>query len=418
MKALWLLSALGAAVVPRTRGLSSMMIKKPEGTESVMIDRAKRYFSLGNKVKQQLGPTNAEDLRRELANDFEFVAPLVGPLGKDALIAATTGVDFAEGLPDFDARYHDFRIDSKDPNRVWCTMRVTGTHTGTFKFGAVNAEPKSPPVIVESPPEAVSLRFNDQGQVREITTGYPIDRRVGNTGGLGGIFGVLEGLGYPLPTPLTRSTGELIAPLLRAVGIAPPPDEELLRVPTPFKALPEDQLLQLVTQLLEANFGVENPELLGDSFTFSGPVIGPLKKDEFLRTFGTFSFKEAFSDLSYDYRDIRVCPYDTNRVWYTSSPSGTHTGTLKLGDKVYPPTGKRWVSPPECGSMQFDEEGKCVSVTGGYIMDRRLGNTNGLGGIFGVCAALEIPPPLPAFLLYTPTQNFARLQNGGRLPTK
>ena len=31
-----------------------------------MIDRAKRYFSLGNKVKQQLGPTNAEDLRREL----------------------------------------------------------------------------------------------------------------------------------------------------------------------------------------------------------------------------------------------------------------------------------------------------------------------------------------------------------------
>ena len=189
-------------------------------------------------------------------------------------------------------------------------------------------------------------------------------------------------------------------------------------MPTPTKALPQEQLLKLTTQLLESNFGVEDPELLGESFTFSGPVVGPLKKEEFLKTFGTFTFKDAFPDLDYDYQDMRVCPYDTNRVWYTSSPSGTHTGTLKLGDKAYPPTGKRWVNPPECGSMQFDEEGKCVALTGGYIMDRRMGNTNGLGGVFGVCEALEIPPPFPAFLLFTPTQNFARLQNGGKLPVK
>ena len=41
--------------------------------------------------------------------------------------------------------------------------------------------------------------------------------------------------------------------------------------------------------------------------------------------------------------------------------------------------GKRWESPPECGSAQFDADGKCVALTGGYIMDRRMGNTEGLG---------------------------------------
>ena len=66
---------------------------------------ARNYFSLGNVVKQQLGPTKEADLRRELSDDFEFVAPLVGPLNKDAIVAATTGLDLGAGLPDFDARY-------------------------------------------------------------------------------------------------------------------------------------------------------------------------------------------------------------------------------------------------------------------------------------------------------------------------
>lgn len=156
---------------------------------------ARRYFSLGNRVTQQLGPTDADDLKRELADDFEFVAPLVGPLGKDAIVAATTGLDLATALPDFDARYHDFRADPFDPNRVWCTMRVTATHTGVLQFGGVTAEPKSPPTVVESPPEAVSLTFDPaSGQLRELTTGYPLDRRCGSTAGLGGLFGILEGL--------------------------------------------------------------------------------------------------------------------------------------------------------------------------------------------------------------------------------
>ena len=75
-------------------------------------------------------------------------------------------------------RYHDFRADPDDAQRVWCTMRVTATHTGVLRFGGVRAEPRSPPTVVESPPEAVSLRFcAETGKLRELTTGYPLDRR-------------------------------------------------------------------------------------------------------------------------------------------------------------------------------------------------------------------------------------------------
>ena len=109
----------------------------PPTANSGVEAKARHYFSLGNTVKQQLGPTNAEDLEAELHPDFEFVAPLVGPLNKQAIIGATTGLDLGAGLPDFDARYHDFRADATDPNRIWCTMRVSGTHTGVLNFAGI-----------------------------------------------------------------------------------------------------------------------------------------------------------------------------------------------------------------------------------------------------------------------------------------
>ena len=291
-------------------------------------------------------------------------------------------------------------------------MRVVGTHTGPLRFGAVNAAPKAPPTRVESPPEAVSFRFAADGRLREITTGYVVDRRIGTTGGLGGLFGVLEGLGYPLPAPLTRATGDLIAPPLRALGVAPPlADAARLAIAAP-PLLPAATLLELARALRDANFGVDDASLLADNFTFTGPVVGPLAKGEFLGAFGGFDLAGAMPDLDHRYRDARVCAFDANRVWYTSSPTGTHTRPLRLGKESHAPTGRRWESPPECGSAQFDADGKCVAVTGGYVMDRRMGNTDGLGGIFGLCVALGLPTPLPAWLLRTPTQNWQRLTGG------
>ena len=373
--------------------------------------RARRYLSLGNKVKQQLGPTSADDLRAELSDDFAFVAPLVGPLGKDAIIAATTGLDLSEGLPDFDARYHDFRADPEDPNRVWCTMRVKATHSGTLKFANVKAEPTGR--VVESPPEAVSFRFTPDGELVELTTGYPLDRRCGTTGGLGGLFGIFEGIDYPLPTVLTRPTGIVLAPLLRPFSLALPTAAEDESNPRPVanedERLDDARLVDLTRALLDADFGASDASLLADRFEFCGPVVGPLAKPAFKQAMGGLRIADGLPDLQYNFRDLAVDPYDVNRVWYTSSPTGTHTRTLSLFGNEYEPTGRMWISPPERGSMTFDADGKCISLTGGYIMDRRMGNTEGLGGVYGLCDALGLPTPTPAWLLRTPTQNWGRL---------
>ncbi|CAK8990117.1 unnamed protein product [Durusdinium trenchii] len=63
----------------------------------------------------------------------------------------------------------------------------------------------------ENPPQACSLTFNDKGQVTKFTIGYVMDRMVGNTGGMGGFFGVLWRIGKGFPfsegQPYAPSTG-------------------------------------------------------------------------------------------------------------------------------------------------------------------------------------------------------------------
>lgn len=50
-------------------------------------------------------------------------------------------------------------------------------------------------------PQMISVVFNEEGKVTRYNIGYPIDRTVGNTGGLGGLYGLLYAIGQPLPFP-------------------------------------------------------------------------------------------------------------------------------------------------------------------------------------------------------------------------
>jgi len=131
-----------------------------------------------------------------LSDDFQFIAPVVGPLSKDAFIQAITGFAVEVAFPDNNGRYYNFGVDPFEPDRVWFTSRGIGTNTGVF--GGM-----FPPTgkVVESPPQAMSLKFNEQGQITQLTVGYVMDRMIGNTGGLGGIFGLLYAIGRPLPFP-------------------------------------------------------------------------------------------------------------------------------------------------------------------------------------------------------------------------
>merc|ERR1712113_94127 len=67
-------------------------------------------------------------------------------------------------------------------------------------------------------------------------------------------------------------------------------------------------------------------------------------------------------------------------------------------------TGKQVRCPPQAMSMLFDAEGKCYTLTVGYCMDKRIGNTEGLGAMFAFMKGVGKPLPFPeAQRLYTPS---------------
>lgn len=184
------------------------------------------------------------------------------------------------------------------------------------------------------------------------------------------------------------------------LGRLPPPGTaETNTVPVPEHQLPAEELLALTKELLFAQkLGFKDPTLLDDDlFTFTGPAVGgPRSKADFLSPsktrrvlcVGTFQFEdEAFPDLDYQYRDLAGVPvrYQSCLV-HVESAGDPHGGPDKLGTRcIHRPSGPGTVHP-NCGSMQFNTDGHCIGMTGGYIMDRRDGQYAGPGRDFwSVC---------------------------------
>ncbi|KAK9904899.1 hypothetical protein WJX75_005112 [Coccomyxa subellipsoidea] len=159
-------------------------------------------------------------------------------------------------------------------------------------------------------------------------------------------------------------------------------------------SIPADKLIALAQKVSEANSGVDDPDLLADNFRFEFPVVSLAKKD-YVKAVSGFKLKEAFPNMNSHPYDWRVDKYEPNRVWWTVRNTATHTGPLKFFGATYKPTGKVVLGAPECLSYTFNEEGKVTSFTGGYIMDRRVGNTNKLGAMFGILSAIGAPVPSP-----------------------
>lgn len=120
-----------------------------------------------------------------------------------------------------------------------------------------------------------------------------------------------------------------------------------------------------------------------------------LDRAAYLKAVRGFGLNEAIPDLNPNVYDWRVDPYEPNRVWFTIRTTGTHTGTLRFGSKEYKATGKRVLGAPECCSYVFNADGKVQTFTGGVVMDRRVGNTGGLGALFGILHAIGVPVPKP-----------------------
>lgn len=83
-------------------------------------------------------------------------------------------------------------------NRVWFFNRQTAVHKATF----LGAEPKEDDSEnqLTLPPQCYHIDFDDDLKMKEFGF-YTVDRRQGNTGGLGGAFAYMYGVGKPLPIP-------------------------------------------------------------------------------------------------------------------------------------------------------------------------------------------------------------------------
>jgi len=170
------------------------------------------------------------------------------------------------------------------------------------------------------------------------------------------------------------------------------------------------ELINKAKEIMAMEFGTKEgcdaSEYLAEDFQFVAPIIGPLDKEEFLRAFGSFKIKDAVPDMK-DNAWFTVDPLEPNRVWFMSRTTGTHTGPLNFGAKPIQGTGKKICMPPQAQSMLFDKDGRCYTLTVGYCMDKRIGNTDGLGGMFGIVKATGNALPFPeAQRLYNPSLRF------------
>lgn len=164
-------------------------------------------------------------------------------------------------------------------------------------------------------------------------------------------------------------------------------EEELIRRAKLYLALNQDAVMA--------------PELLAEDFEFAGPIIGPLGKAKFIEQLRGFNFRGAFPDANSEWHHFRVDPFEPNRVWFTSRGSGTNTGLAP--PLITEPTQKRYENPPQATSLRFNEAGEVNQYTIGYVMDRRLGNTGGLGGFLGILYAIDKPFPYPESQPYQPS---------------
>lgn len=177
------------------------------------------------------------------------------------------------------------------------------------------------------------------------------------------------------------------------------------------------EMIMIAKRFLHMNQGIDSPELLATDFRFMGPVVGGddgLTKDEFLKAVGGFDIKSAFPDINPGFHHFRVDPFAPDRVFFTSTATGTHLGNF-LGIE---PTGKSFNTPPQACSVTIDSSGLITKYTIGHVMDRSIGNTGGLGGIFGPLVAIGKPFPFPEARPYKPSKRYRAFQLLGKGITK
>jgi hypothetical protein len=187
-------------------------------------------------------------------------------------------------------------------------------------------------------------------------------------------------------------------------------DADAMVAASTFAIKPAD-LIQLTKEVLLKGVGLDDESVLADNFEFCAPVVGPLPKEDYLGALRNFKLLDAFPDMNNRFYNIHVDPFETNRVWWFTRSQATWTGTLlgKKGD------GRKLELPPQANSFTFNEAGKVTQVTVGYVLDRRVGNTGGLGGAFAYLYGTGNPLPIPECQPYKKSFRFRLLNLIGKI---
>ena len=304
-----------------------------------------------------------------LADNFVCSGPSFNGIEKKAYLGGLTKETavFQRAIPNFDLRPYSFAVDETQSDTVWFKIRPKGTITGPFAYkGEVYLPNKQ---VVEMPAQQLSVTIRS-GQVTRLTAGYPIDRFTGNTNGLAGPQAILYALGEA-PSKFSYTPPAVVIRQFLA-RTKKPVKRQAVKV-SPFA---RSVMTSLAKRVLETSLGLEDDSLLSSDFQFSGPLVGPLSKEEFLKGLGSFNLKEMLPDLRSDFFNYEIDSYDPERVWVISKAKATG-----------------YKSAPEAISVSFNEQGLCYRASAGYILDKDQGNTNGLGGVYGILEAIGSPLP-------------------------
>ena len=145
--------------------------------------------------------------------------------------------------------------------------------------------------------------------------------------------------------------------------------------------------------------------MLTNDFQFTAPLIGPLSKDEHVKQSNVAGIKAAFPNLKMDAYNFEIDQYERDRVWVIVKSKGKQTNALVGPDgkviKEIPedPSFGFYESAPEAVSVSINDKGLCYRVTNGYVLDKEIGNTKGLGGSQGMSQSINLSHCLTIFVL-------------------
>lgn len=190
-----------------------------------------------------------------------------------------------------------------------------------------------------------------------------------------------------------------------------------------FPIKPSDLIIR-TKEVLSPQIGIgtqDNGACLADTFEFVAAVVGPINKVEYLEALSSFKLEDSFN-IQQNFYGFVVDPMQTNRVWFFSRQVATQVAPFMGVDPTVGEGGddekKRELTlPPQCFHIDFTTDG-LVQELGFYTVDRRQGNTGGLGGAFGYFYGVGKPLPIRECQPYKPSLRFRMLGLLGKIGKK